>query len=204
MAKAKLKFEDVVKSNATAPVKKKAGKVQREIITDAPQAVKEGITKVLAGKRKKKAGESEIKVGETPVIEYGLNLKDDRALDGDYNKSYKIQGEEEDEVITFVTANKYSHKEDDEEEIAELMGEDNFDDLMPENFTITVKEEVFADPDMQKFLMSKMGDRFAEFFEVTKTRKVVPNFDEELYKRFDKDQIEDIKVFVKQAKPSLK
>lgn len=203
MAKAKLNFEDIVKSSATAPSKKKAGKVVREIITDAPDAVKEGISKVLAGKAKKKAGESEIKVGETPVIEYGLNLKDDRALNGDYNKSYKIQGENEEDVITFVTANKYSHSEEDQEEVAELMG-DNFDDLMPENFTITVKEEVFADPDMQKFLMSKMGERFADFFEVTKTRKVVPNFDEELYKRFDKEKIDDIKVFVKQAKPSLK
>ena len=75
---------------------------------------------------------------------------------------------------------------------------------MPENFTITVKEEVFADPAMQKYLMTRMGDRFAEFFEVTKTRKVAPNFDEELYKRFDQEKIEDIKVFVKQAKPSLK
>jgi len=52
--------------------------------------------------------------------------------------------------------------------------------------------------------MDKMGARFAEFFEVTKTRKVASNFDEELYKRFDAEKVEEIKFFVKQAKPAIK
>jgi hypothetical protein len=88
------------------------------------------------------------------------------------------------------------------------MGEDNFDELMPETFNMNIRQEVFSDPEMQKYFMStppnKMGDRFDEFYEVTKTRKVIPNFDEELYKRFDQETIDDIKVYVKQAKPSIK
>ncbi len=197
-----LSFDDVVKSNSSAP-EKKTSKVVKEIIKDVPESVRKAITKVLAGKAKKKAGESEIKVNEVPVIEFGQNLKDERAFSGDYSKSLKIEGENGD-VVTFVTANKFSHKAEDEEEIEELMGEDNFDELMPEMFTITVKEEVFADPDMQKYLMTRMGDRFAEFFNVTKSRKVISTFDEELYKRFDEEKVEDIKVLVKQSKPAIK
>jgi hypothetical protein len=57
---------------------------------------------------------------------------------------------------------------------------------------------------MQKFMMDKFGKRFAEFFEVTKTRKVIPTFDEKLYRKYDQETIDDIKVYVKQAKPSIK
>lgn len=209
MAQAKRKktvkpsFDDMLGA-AAAPVKKTSGRVVKEIITDAPKAVKEGISKVLKAKAAKKAAESEIKIGETPVIEFGQALKDERALNGDYNKSYKVQGLNDDEVITFVTANKFSYKEEDEEEVKDLMGEDDFDEMIPEDFQITVKKEVFADPKMQEFLMSKMGKRFAEFFEVTKTRKVIPTYDEKLYQKYDQEKIDDIKVFVKQAKPSIK
>lgn len=201
--KTKPSFTDVL-SNAAAPVKKTAAKAVKEIITNAPKAVKEGIHEVLEGKKMKKAGESKIKIGETPVIDFGQKIKDERALNGDYNKSYKVQGLTEDEVITFVTANKFSYKEEDEEEVTDIMGEDNFDEMIPEDFNITVKKEVFSDPKMQKFLMDKMGARFAEFFEVTKTRKVIPTFDEKLYQKYDQHTINDLKVYVKQSKPAIK
>lgn len=202
-AKRKPTFDQMLET-AAAPEKKTTGRAVKEIITDAPKAVKAGISKVLKAKAAKKAAESEIKIGETPVIEYGLNLKDERALNGDYNKSYKIQGTKKEEVITFVTANKFSYKAEDKEEVEDLMGEDNFDEMIPEDFQITVKAEVFADPKMQKFLMDKFGAKFSDYFEVTKGRKVIPTFDEKLYTKFDKETIDDIKVFVKQAKPSIK
>jgi hypothetical protein len=207
MAQAKKKTKptfDEMLNNASAPAPKKSGRVVKEIITDAPKAVKEGISKVLKAKATKKAAESEIKIGETPVIEFGQTVKDKRAFDGDYNKSYKVQGLTDDEVITFVTANKFSYKPEDEAEVKNLMGEEDFDEMIPEGFQITVKEEVFADPKMQKFMMDKFGKRFAEFFEVTKTRKVIPTFDEKLYRKYDQETIDDIKVYVKQAKPSIK
>lgn len=204
MAQAKLNFEQVVESSATPKSKKAKSKVEKEIILDAPQEVKDAITKVIKAKADKKKAESEIKVNETPVIGFGKDLQDGRALSGDFNKSYKIQGANDEDVVTFVTANKFSHKEDDEEEIAELMGEENFDELIPKSYKITVKEEVFADSDMQEFLMTKMGKRFNEFFEVESSRKVVPTFDEELYKRYEQEEIDDIRVYVKQAKPSIR
>jgi len=57
---------------------------------------------------------------------------------------------------------------------------------------------------LEKILMEKMGDRFNEFFEVESSRKVTENFDEEIYKRFDADTVQDIKVYVKQSKPSIR
>lgn len=208
MAQAKkksvLSFGDVVSGSATPKSKKAKSKVEREIIVDAPKDVKEAISNVIKAKVAKKKAESDIKVNETPVIGFGNELKDERALNGDYNKSYKIQGTEEKDVVTFVTANKFSHKEEDEEELSEIMGEKNFDDLMPKSYEIKVKAEVFNDPDMQEFLMKQMGDRFQEFFEVESTRKVTSNFDEELYKRYEQEEIDDIKVFVKQSKPSIR
>jgi hypothetical protein len=203
MANTALNFDDVVKASAKPKTKIAKKKSDKEIISNAPQAVKKAVSNVIKAKAAKKKAESDIKVNETPVIEFGNTLKNERAFNGDYNKSYKIQGLNDD-VVTFVTANKFSHKEDDEEEIAEIMGEENFEELMPKAYTIKVKSEVFNDPDLQKELMEKMGDRFNDFFEVESSRKVTENFDEELYKRFDEDIVQDIKVYVKQSKPSIR
>ena len=204
MAKAKLNFEDVVGNSAKPISKTKKAKSQKEIIVNAPDPVKEAITNVIKAKTEKKKAESDIKVNEVPVIEFGHNLKDGRAFNGDYKKSYKIQGTNEGDVITFVTANKFSHSPEDEEDLSEIMGEENFNELMPKQYSIKVKNEVFADPKLQEFLMKQMGKRFDEFFEVETTRKVTDNFDEELYKKFDEDTVTDIKTFVKQSKPSIR
>jgi hypothetical protein len=204
MAKANLNFEDIVKSSAKPKSKTSKAKSEKEIIVDAPKEVKEGITAVIKAKSEKKKAESNIKISETPVIEFGNNLKDERAFNGDYNKSYKIQGVDEKDVVTFVTANKFSHNEDDEEDLSELMGEENFEELMPKDYTIKVKAEIFNDPILQKELMKKMGSRFNDFFEVESNRKVIATFDEEIYKRFDADKVADIKVLVKQSKPSIR
>jgi hypothetical protein len=204
MAKANLNFDDVVGSAAKTKTKKAKSKSEKEIILDAPAPVKEAISNVIKAKTAKKKAESDIKVNEVPVIEFGNELKDGRAFNGDYKKSYKIQGTNESEVVTFVTANKFSHTPEDEEDLAEIMGEENFEELMPKQFEIKVKAEVFADPKLQEFLMKQMGKRFDEFFEVETTRKVTSNFDEELYKKFDEDTVKDIKTFVKQSKPSIR
>ena len=199
-----LNFDDVVKSSAQ-PKSKTAKKASgKEIITNASNAVKDAISNIIKAKSAKKKAESDIKIAETPVIEFGNGLKDDMAFEGDYNKSYKVQGKTPDEVITFVTANKFSHNEDDEEDISELMGEENFNDLMPKDYVIKVRTEIFEDPKLQKELMKKMGSKFNEFFEVESNRKVISTFDEELYKRFDADKVADIKVLVKQSKPSIR
>lgn len=204
MAQAKLNFDDVIGNSAKPKSKTSKAKTEKEIILDASKEVKKAISNVIKAKTAKKKAESDIKVNETPVIEFGHNLKDERAFNGDYNKSYKIQGTDEKDVVTFVTANKFSHKEEDEKDLSEIMGEENFEELMPKEFTIKVKSEIFNDPKLQEFLMKQMGKRFDEFFEVETSRKVTPNFDEELYKRFDKDTVDDIKVFVKQSKPSIR
>ena len=204
MSNTALNFDEVVASSAKPKVKAAKKKSDKEIITNASQAVKQAVSNVIKAKAAKKKAESDIKVNETPVIEFGNTLKDENAFNGNYNKSYKIQGLNEDDVITFVTANKFSHKEEDEEEIAEIMGEENFEELMPKSYEIKVKAEVFNDPKLQKILMEKMGDRFNEFFEVESSRKVTENFDEEIYKRFDADTVQDIKVYVKQSKPSIR
>jgi len=204
MSNTALNFDEVVASSAKPKVKAAKKSSGKEIITNASQAVKQAVSNVIKAKAAKKKAESDIKVNETPVIEFGNTLKDENAFNGNYNKSYKIQGLNEDDVITFVTANKFSHKEEDEEEIAEIMGEENFEELMPKSYEIKVKAEVFNDPKLQKILMEKMGDRFNEFFEVESSRKVTENFDEEIYKRFDADTVQDIKVYVKQSKPSIR
>lgn len=199
-----LNFDDVVKDSAK-PKSKTAKKANgKEIITNASKAVQDAISNVIKAKSEKKKAESNIKIGETPIIEFGNSIKDERAFNGDYNKSYKIQGKTPDEVVTFVTANKFSHNEDDEEDISELMGEENFDEMMPKDYVIKVKPEIFNDPAKQKFLMKQMGEKFSEYFEVESSRKVISTFDEELYKRFDADKVADIKVLIKQSKPAIK
>lgn len=203
MADAALNFANVIEDSAKSTGKKKSkSKKDTGIITDAPAPVKNAIDKIIDAKKREKKAKSDRLANEAPVIEFFEGHRDSQALNSNFNKSYKIQGTTDDKVVNVVSANKWSFNDADIEEIAEILGED-LDSLLPPTYDIKVKPEIFENKEMQEALMEMVGDRFNEFFEVTKNRKPVEDFDKKIFK-LGKDGVDDLRVFMKQSKPSVR
>ena len=207
MAQAKKKetapdFMATVTGNANVEKKTAAKKQDAAIVTDAPENVREDITKLLAAKKKAKEAKSEITKAEKSILDWGKNRHDTEAFAGRFKKSFKVQGSDDD-TVTFVTANKWSFSPDDVEEISEVLG-DAADNLIEKDYTVKINSDVFTDEAKQKELMELLGDRWNDFFETTVSYKVAENFDEAVYNELDENGLNDLRVFMKQSKPSIR
>jgi hypothetical protein len=195
-------FMAAVTGNAKVEKKTPAKKQDASIIKDAPENVKADITKLIAAKKKAKEAKSEIANAEKSILVYGREHHDTEAFAGRFKKSHKIAGEGDD-TVTFVTANKWSFSPDDIEEVNEVLG-DAADDLIEKDYVVKINSEVFTDEAKQKELMELLGDRWNDFFETTVTYKVSSDFDEKVYTELKPDGLKDLKVFMKQSKPSIR
>ena len=192
-------FMDTITGNAKVAEKKPAKKVDNSIITDAPDNVKIDIDDLLKAKKAMKAAKATITQKETSIIEFGKKYKDDQAFNGNFNKSYKIQGAGDD-TVTFITANKFSFAADDVEDIEEILGDDI---ALNKDYVVKIKGEVFTDEAKQKELMSLLGDRWNDFFDTTVVTSVPSDFDKAIY-RLGKKRKADLEVLMRQSKPSIR
>ena len=195
-------FMDTIAGNAKVAPTTKAKKVDDSILTDAPKAVKADITKILAAKKTMKKAKSEVTVAEKSIIEYGQTVKDTEAFAGRFKKSYKIAGNNND-TVTFVTANKWSFNTDDIAEIKEVLGK-KADEMMPSSYNVSIKSEVFTDKAKQEELMKLLGNRWNDFFDTTVSYKPVDDFDSLIYTELDKAKLDDLNVYMKQSKASVR
>jgi hypothetical protein len=195
-------FMETITGNAKVESKSKAKKVDDSILTDiVPNEVKADIKKLVDAKKAMKKAKSEATVAEKSIIEFGVAHKDREAFAGNFKKSYKIAGDD-DTTVTLVTANKWSFNDDDLDEINEILG-DEADDLIEKDYTVKIKSDVFTDEERQQELMALLGDRWNDFFETTVSHKPVSDFDEKIYK-LGKDKVDDLRVYMKQSKPSVR
>lgn len=194
-------FMSTITANAKSEKKTAAKKTDDSILQNAPENVKADIAKLVEAKKAMKKAKSEVTVAEKSIIEFGINHKDREAFAGNFQKSYKIAGDN-DTTVTLVTANKWSFAEDDLEDINEILGDDA-DDLIEKDYTVKIKSDVFTDEDRQQELMNLLGDRWNDFFETTVSHKPVSDFDEKIYK-LGKEKVDDLRVYMKQSKPSVR
>ena len=192
-------FNNLIKTNTTTKTTSAAKKKAVEII-EVPNNIQDEIKNLLQAKKDKKVAESKIKKAETPIIDFGLNLKNEKAFNGSFQKSYKLGND--DDYVTFVTANKWSFAEDDVEIIKETIGE-KADELIEEETVVKLKSEVFSNPELQDKFVKMVGEAFPEFFETVVSHHVSDKFDEEVYK-LGKEKFEAINTLMKQSKPSLR
>ncbi len=195
-------FMDTIAKSAKTKTTSKAKKVDNSILTNAPDNVKADIDAIIKAKKAMKKAKSEVTVAEKSIIDFGQNHKDKMARAGSFKKSYKIQGNGDD-TVTFVTANKFSFNTDDVEDIKEILG-DAADEMMHSRYDVKVKADVFTDEEKQAELMELLGDRFADFFETTVSYKVSDDFDSRIYRELNESKMDDLKVYVKQAKASVR
>ena len=188
-----------ITGNAKVAEKKPAKKTDNSIITDAPENVKADIDELIKAKKAMKAAKATITQKESSIIEFGKKHKDEQAFNGNFNKSYKIQGAGDD-TVTFVTANKFSFAADDVPEIEEILGDDI---ALDTDYVVKIKNEVFTDEVKQKELMELLGDRWNDFFDTTVVKTVPADFDKAIY-GLGKEKKDDLEVLMKQSKPSVR
>ena len=192
-------FDQMLDTNKKTKANAKTKKTNAEILS-VPAEVQVKIDSLLNAKKAKKTAESDIKKAEPSIIEHGITLKDEKAFSGSFQKSYKLGNE--DSHVNMVTANKWSFKEDDIDQIKEIIGE-NADDLVVKETEVRLKPEVFKDPELKQKFVQMVGMDFPEFFETHVYHHVSEDFDEKVYD-LGEESLEDLRLLMKQSKPSLR
>ncbi len=175
------------------------------VIDDAPKDVRDAVDMVVAGKREAKVAAAKVAKGEAVVFDHVKPIQDRDGFAHSHSKSYEVVGNEE--TTKYVTQDRFTLTIDDEDNIRELTG-DKFDEDFEIDTTVTLKKDVFSDEAKQEKLMElltdpKLGNVFAEFFETKSTLKTKKGFDTRQF-GYKKDNLTDLRIFVKQYKAALR
>jgi hypothetical protein len=189
----------LLEKNATA--KKPAAKKSSAPSLDAPAEVKAAVDAFNKAKVAEKNAKAEMALHGEKIMSHVRPLADADGFKGSFKNSYDVPGN--DGKVKVVYANKFSINPEDKNLIADILGA-KFAELIKEKFVVTLKQEVLEDEEKSAELERLMGEKFAEFFDVTKSLVVASDFDEKVYGAVNRDELADLRNFVKQAKPSLR
>ena len=163
------------------------------------------LKKFTVQKAAMKNAEGEMRLAEAPILQACLERMDTDALAADFHSSYEVKAKDGTKV-KFITVDKFNISQEEENIAAlkDLLG-DNFEKETVKKPTVTLKSEVFEDADLQKELVTLMGDKFAKFFTTSVKTSLKPGFDERMYKiAKDKAKVMQIRGLCGKNKPFLK
>lgn len=203
MAKKNASFDEMIAASAK-PAAKKTAKKKAASYVSVPKKIASAIKSYLECKREMKAIKSDMSMHEGILLEHFQNHHDTEAFNGKFAKSHKFSADD-DNVINFVTANKFSIATEDAGIIEEICSEHGVDpsDMIEKKYTVKLKDEVFENDELKKKLMKLVGDKFGEFFETTVSVETSEKFDEKMYE-LGEDGLADLRTYAKQKKPSLR
>lgn len=194
-------FDDILQ--ATKITKKPASKKKNDMPHLNPNAeLRECVDGYVNAKKRFNMAKGDMEEAGNAIIEFSRSEQDKAGYAGDFRKSYVIPGNVENQV-KFISSNRYSVSADDAVEIKELLG-DQFENLMVEKLEVSLKAEIFENEALKVEFMKLIGERFPEFFETKATLAVAEDFDKDVYDAVDKDNLTDLRTFVKPYKPSLR
>lgn len=195
-----LDFKKALNANATSEKKTKAKKKTMPVLDNAPPEVKHAVDDFVKHKKLMKEHKADMEAAGDVVIVYGEEHQDKEGFNGDFRKSYKVQGKKEE--VSFISSNRYSLNSDDEEILRTLV-EGKFEELFEEIFDVELRPEILQDEKLQAEFMELIGEQFGKFFVTRKTLKVTDDFDKNVYK-LNKKKLANLRAYVKQYKPSLR
>jgi len=163
--------------------------------------VKQEVDNYQKAKTKKKKAEAEMEASGTVILDFANKCQDTDGFAGDFKNAYQIEGFQE--SVKYVSSNRFSINSADVDQLREIFDE-AFDDLIQEDYEVSLKEEVFKNQDLQNELMSLVGERFGDFFETKVTVKVKEDFDKNVYKHVSKEQLPVVRTFCRPYKASLR
>ncbi len=180
-----------------------AKKSSMPIIEVTDQDVEESITAFIDAQSREKSAKADKEFHATNIVSHVRPTQDENAFNGNFSKSYQVKSDVG--TVKFVTADKFSINNDDKPEFEKLFGKKNFDTLMEEEFTVTLKPDVFLNEEKQNELMDLLGDKFNEFFDVDTKLKTKGNFDQNVYGVVKtQSKLDEVRTFAKQNKPSIR
>jgi hypothetical protein len=168
---------------------------------EPPEEIKQRVDEFQEQKEIMKGALGQMRFLENDIISLVAEIQDKEGFNGNFHNSYMVPGMKN--KVTVVFAEKYSINPEDEPELKQILGE-NYDKLFRQEITVKLKDEILLSSTLQEKLMSLVGEHFAEFFESQISVVPVPNYKELVYRYTTPKKLEKLRVFVRQAKPSLK
>lgn len=195
-----LDFKKALNANVTSEKKSKAKKKTMPVLDNAPTEVKDAVDHYVKHKKLMNEHKADMEAAGVTIIDFGEEHQDKEGFNGNFRKSYKVQGKKE--VVSFVSSNRYSLDSSDEETLRTLV-DGKFEELFEEVFEVELRPEVLQDEKLQAEFMELVGEQFGKFFVTRKTLKVADEFDKNVYK-LNKKKVANLRAYVKQYKPSLR
>ena len=183
------------KTTETAP---KKGKMPT--LEPTPE-IKAAVDEIMGAKASIKQAEAILGINEPIVTDYVRAQQDADGYARKFSGSYQVMGNKATAKVIF--ANKYSVSADDAGQLEEILG-DEFPAMITQKFTVSLKAEVFEDEEKQARLMELLGDDFAEFFETKTSLGVCEEFNRTIYQVLEPEQLENLRIYAKQYKPSIR
>ena len=192
-------FEQALKATSSPKVPAKKTTVRE--IPKPPAKVIDAIDHFNRAKEEMAAAKAEMDIYGETILEFFRKTQDADGFAGNYQNSLKLFGKKT--HATVVATNKFSINPEDEDSIHGLVGE-FFDFLFSKKYEVRLKADVFESEEKANELMQLIGEKFGEFFETTVALKTKENFTKEIYNFVDEEKLAMLRVFIKQAKPSIK
>lgn len=174
-----LSFEQMVGTATVSPDTAKAKDKKPVIKLNAAQSKQ--LVAMLNAKRDMKAAEGTMRSEEGPLLEHCLNRQDTDGLAGDFSGSYTVLTDDGKTKATFITQDKFSVSPDVIDTLKVLLG-DQYAVEVKSKPVVTLKPEVFEDPDLKAELTKLLGTNFSKFFQTVMKYELKDGFDERLYK----------------------
>lgn len=197
--KPKASFGDMLAATATK-TEPKAKKSSMPTLQATPE-VAQAVDQYQESKINYKQAEAAMGAAAEIITDFVRGRQDEEGFAGRYQGSYAVMGNRHQAKVIY--ANKFSINGEDEAELTAILGE-NFDNLIEKKFSVKLRAEVLEDEGLQSELMGLIGERFADFFETTASLSVTEGFSREIYRAVPPEQMDALRTYARQYKPSIR
>jgi hypothetical protein len=197
--KPKANFGDMLAATATKK-EPKAKKSSMPTLQATPE-VAAAVDQYQESKVNYKQAEAAMGAAAEIITDFVRGHQDEDGYAGRYQGSYAVQGNRHQAKVIY--ANKFSINPEDEVELAGLLGE-HFEAMVVKQFSVKLRATVLEDADLQAELMELIGERFPDFFETTASLSVADGFSREIYRAVPPEQMEVLRTYARQYKPSIR
>lgn len=195
-------FQKAIKNNSTAPPPAKAKSQKNKVFVAVSDDVKEAVDNFVDAAKKMKQAKADMAFNETTISDAVREIQDTDGFNNQYQKSYDVPGNNE--SVKYVSKNQASINSEDADTIQKLLGND-YEFLMQENMTVTLKAEVFADDKKQEELMNLLGEKFGEFFNVETKLALADDYDKNIFGIVkNQAELDKVRTYIKMYKAALR
>jgi hypothetical protein len=193
---------DTIASKDKPASSKKTNKIAAEVTQD----IKKVVDKIINEKAEIDTLKSSLATHEEALINHVYPQQKKAAREGNYSKSFLVEGEKGN--LTYTTSDAFSIAKDEtvHNDLKKLLGADKFAELFEYKRTITLKETVQNDAAFIQKLgkaVAAAGMTLGDAFEVTDILVAKDGLDQKQFEMSD-DKLEVLRTLAKQKKAALK